>query len=157
VGFGAVSLLLQVFVPYHRYVHFLKWLTLAVFGYVAALFVLRIPWREVLRATLLPSIGSDSAYWMALVAVLGTTISPYLFFGRPPQEAEEIRRHAKESALKRKPGQAWEQFRRIAFDTRVGMVLSNVVAFSIMLATAVAFDPTRSRTGMLDAAGAASA
>lgn len=156
VGFGALSLLLELFVPYRKYVRYLKWLTLALFGYVAALFMLHIPWPEVLRATLRPSLRADSAYWMALVAVLGTTISPYLFFWQTSQEAEEIREHARESALKRKPWQALEQFRRIAFDTRVGMVLSNAVAFSIMLATAAAFAGGRDRPAMLDAAGAAS-
>jgi NRAMP (natural resistance-associated macrophage protein)-like metal ion transporter len=157
VGFGALCLLLELFVPYRRYVHYLKWLTLALFAYVAALFVLRIPWLEVLRATFVPSLRLDSSYWMALVAVLGTTISPYLFFWQTSQEAEEIRRNAKESPLKRKPWQAWEQFRRIAFDTRVGMTLSNVVAFSIILTTAVALHHGAAPPGMLDAAGAASA
>jgi NRAMP (natural resistance-associated macrophage protein)-like metal ion transporter len=157
VGFGGLCLLLEMFVPYRKYVYYLKWLTLALFGYVAALFVLRISWLEVLRATLVPSLRLDAPYWMALVAVLGTTISPYLFFWQTSQEAEEIRRHARESALTRKPWQAWQQFRRIAFDTRVGMVLSNVVAFSIILTTAVALDRGAARTEMLDAAGAASA
>jgi len=137
VAFGLFSVFLQIYLPYHRYVRYLKWLTLALFAYVGTAFVVHVPWRAVLRATFIPSITSRSDYWMALVAVLGTTISPYLFFWQASEEAEEVRTTRGESALKRKPYQAVEQFRRIAFDTRVGMAVSNGIAFFIMLTAAV--------------------
>jgi Mn2+/Fe2+ NRAMP family transporter len=84
----------------------------------------------------LPSISFEPDYLMALIAVLGTTISPYLFFWQTSQEVEEVKVNARESRLKKKPFQAFEQFRRIAFDTRVGMAFSNIVAFFIILTTA---------------------
>jgi len=134
---GGVSLLLQVFVPYRKYVHYLKWLTLVLFAYVVTAFVVHVPWATAIRATVIPSVTFTSAYWMALVAVLGTTISPYLFFWQTSQEAEDVRLNAHESPLKKRPSQALAQFRRIATDTRVGMGFSNLVAFFIILTTAV--------------------
>jgi NRAMP (natural resistance-associated macrophage protein)-like metal ion transporter len=136
IALGLASLLLQVCIPYRRYVKYLRWLSVALFAYLAAPFALHIPWLAVVRATFLPRLSRDSAQWMALVAVLGTTISPYLFFWQTSQEAEDVRLHPKEEPLKKKPGQAWEQFRRIAMDTRVGMALSNIVAFAIILTAA---------------------
>jgi NRAMP (natural resistance-associated macrophage protein)-like metal ion transporter len=136
VIFGGISLALQIWVPYRKYVGYLRWLTWSLFAYVATAFVVRIPWAVALRATIVPSASGDAGYWMALVAVLGTTISPYLFFWQTSQEAEEIRIKKAESPLKKKPWQALAQFRRIAFDTRVGMGLSNLVAFFIILTTA---------------------
>ena len=79
IFFGGVSLLLQVYVPYRIYVRYLKWLTWALFAYVLTAFVVRVPWTQALRSTLVPSVSLDPAYLMALIAVLGTTISPYLF------------------------------------------------------------------------------
>ena len=136
VSFGLVSLALQMFIPYRKYVQYLKWLTLALFAYVAAAFVIHVPWGMALRNTVFPSLSWTSDYWMALVAVLGTTISPYLFFWQTSQEVEEIRLHHDQQPLKRRPAQALKHFRRIAFDTRVGMAFSNVVAFFIILTTA---------------------
>jgi NRAMP (natural resistance-associated macrophage protein)-like metal ion transporter len=132
---GGLSLVLQVVVPYRKYVQYLKWLTLVLFAYVATAFVVHINWRAVLVNTVVPEFAHDGEYWMALVAVLGTTISPYLFFWQASQEVEEVRLH-KERSLKRKPSEAFRQFRRIAFDTRVGMAFSNMVAFFIILTTA---------------------
>jgi NRAMP (natural resistance-associated macrophage protein)-like metal ion transporter len=128
IFFGGVSLLLQVYVPYRIYVRYLKWLTWALFAYVLTAFVVRVPWTQALRSTLVPSVSLDPAYLMALIAVLGTTISPYLFFWQTSQEVEDVRINKHESLLRKKPSQAWEQFRRIAFDTRVGMAFSNIVA-----------------------------
>jgi len=130
-------LLLQVFVPYKRYVEYLKWLTLALFAYVATAFVVHVPWLAALRATVVPSLSFRSDYWMALVAVLGTTISPYLFFWQTSEEAEDVRANKGEFPLNEKPSQAVAQFQRIALDTRVGMGFSNLVAFFIILTTAV--------------------
>src|SRR5579871_3145308 len=80
VLFGAISLILQIRVRYDKYVHYLKWLTLVLFTYVATAFAVHVPWGQVLRSTVMPSFQATSGYWMGLVAVLGTTISPYLFF-----------------------------------------------------------------------------
>jgi NRAMP (natural resistance-associated macrophage protein)-like metal ion transporter len=112
--FGALSVVLQVYVPYRVYVRYLKWLTLVLFAYVAAAFVARVPWKEALWATLMPRLSLNPDYFMALVAVLGTTISPYLFFWQTSQEAEDIKVHEAESSLRRRPSQALAQFRRIA-------------------------------------------
>ena len=157
VAVGALSLLLQVFVPYRRYVRYLKWLTLALFAYVATAFVVRVPWLAALRATIVPSISWSAEYWMALVAVLGTTISPYLFFWQTSQEAEEVRINKDEFPLKRTPSQAFRQFRRIAFDTRVGMGFSNLIAFFIILTTAVTLHASGTGKGIQTAADAAKA
>jgi NRAMP (natural resistance-associated macrophage protein)-like metal ion transporter len=134
--FGAASLLLQIYGPYRKYVHYLKWLTWSLFAYVITAFVVNIPWAHALKATVIPSISSKPDYLMALIAVLGTTISPYLFFRQTSQEVEEVKVNAHKSSLKKKPFQAFEQFRRIAFDTRVGMAFSNIIGFFIILTIA---------------------
>ena len=154
---GIVSLLLQMYVPYRKYVRYLKWLTLSLFTYVLTAFVVHVPWLNALKATIVPSFSSQSEYWMALVAVLGTTISPYLFFWQASQEAEEVRVNAKEFPLKRKPSQALPQFRRIALDTRVGMAFSNLVAYFIILTTAATLFASAAGKGIHVAADAAEA
>jgi NRAMP (natural resistance-associated macrophage protein)-like metal ion transporter len=157
VAFGTITLALQIFVPYRKYVKYLKWLTLSLFAYLATVSVVRIQWMDVLRATFVPSFEWRSAYWTALVAVLGTTISPYLFFWQTSQETEELRRHKSEGPLKRTPWQALRQFRRIATDTRMGMAFSNVVAFAIILTTAVTLHHVGGANKISTAAEAASA
>jgi len=137
VIFGLFSLFLQIYVPYRKYVRYLKWLTLVLFAYVATAFVVRVPWSIALRKTIIPSVSWTTDYWMALVAVLGTTISPYLFFWQASEEAEDVRLNKGEQPLRKKPSQAFEHLRRISVDTRVGMGLSNLVAFFIILITAV--------------------
>lgn len=137
VAFGAISLALQILVPYRRYVNYLRWLTLVLFAYVATVFVVHVPWAEALPAAILPRFQHNSDYWMSLVAVLGTTLSPYLFFWQTAQEAEEVHLRSSEQPLKRKPAQAVAAFRRIAMDTRTGMAFSNIVALAIILTTAV--------------------
>src|ERR1035441_1074834 len=99
--FGLVSLFLQVFVPYSSYVKYLKWLTLSLFAYVATAFFVRISWYQVLKATLLPQISWNKDYLTGLVAVLGTTISPYLFFWQASQEVEDLKSTRGEKPLKR--------------------------------------------------------
>jgi NRAMP (natural resistance-associated macrophage protein)-like metal ion transporter len=157
VGFGFLSIFLQVYLPYRRYVRYLKWLTLALFAYVGTAFVVHVPWGAVLHATLIPAVSWTASYWMALVAVLGTTISPYLFFWQASEEAEEVRTTRNEWALKRKPHQAFAQFRRIAFDTRIGMALSNLIAFFIILTAAMTIHGNASAQGIRTAADAAKA
>jgi NRAMP (natural resistance-associated macrophage protein)-like metal ion transporter len=136
VAFGVLSVLLQVFVPYQRYVNLLKWLTLVLLAYVATVFVVRVPWAEVLRSTVWPQPAWHKEYLTTIVAVFGTTISPYLFFWQASQEVEELRSDADAQPLRRAPEQVDAQFRRIRFDTMVGMGVSNLVAFFIMLTTA---------------------
>jgi NRAMP (natural resistance-associated macrophage protein)-like metal ion transporter len=136
VLFALVSLALQIFIPFPRYAPFLKWLTLALFAYTGTLFFVHIP-LESLWQTLLPHVVFDKAYLGMLVAVLGTTISPYLFFWQASQEAEEQRAAPGEEPLREAPEQARLHFHRIKTDTRIGMMFSNLIAFCIMLTTAL--------------------
>jgi NRAMP (natural resistance-associated macrophage protein)-like metal ion transporter len=136
VAFGATSLALQIFVPYSRYVSYLKWLTTALFAYVATAIIMGQPKWAAIHATFLPSISFRDGYFTALIAVLGTTISPYLFFWQASEEVEEIAVVTQDEPLKQAPRQAPAQFQRIRFDTYLGMAFSNIVAFFIILTTA---------------------
>jgi Mn2+/Fe2+ NRAMP family transporter len=134
---GVISLLLQVFVPYTRYVYYLKFLVLSLLAYVVTAFLIHIDWPAALKATVLPPVSMfHGDYLMVVVAVLGTTISPYLFFWQASQEAEEVQVHVEEKSLKRAPSQAPKELRRIRIDTYAGMAVSNAVAFFIMLTSA---------------------
>jgi Mn2+/Fe2+ NRAMP family transporter len=157
IGFGVISLLLQIYVPYRKYVSYLKWLTWGLFAYVITAFVVHVPWGTALRASVIPKISLHSEYLMALVAVLGTTISPYLFFWQTSQEVEEVRINPEELPLKRKPSHAFAQFRRIALDTRIGMAFSNLVAFFIILTTAATLHTNFNQSHVQTAADAAKA
>jgi len=134
--FGLASLLLQVFVPYASYVKYLKWLTLSLFAYVATAFFVHVSWHQVLHDTFLPRVSWNKDELTSLIAVLGTTISPYLFFWQASQEVEEVKGNRGEKALKQAPRQAPAQLGRIRKDTYLGMALSNLVAFFIILTTA---------------------
>jgi len=135
LAFGLACVLLEVFLSYERYASVLKWTTLSLFAYVAAVFVVDAPWQTALRTTVLPHFEFDAAHAMALVAILGTTISPYLFFWQAGQEVEEQRRrHAK--PLCTSPRGAGPEFSRIRTDTLLGMGVSNVVALFIVFSTA---------------------
>jgi NRAMP (natural resistance-associated macrophage protein)-like metal ion transporter len=134
--FAVVSVLLEVFSRYARYVSILKWLTLALFAYVGVAFVVHIPWATVAYRLVVPHITLDGAYLTVVVAILGTTISPYLFFWQAEEEVEEVRENDEAKPLQRAPEQAPAEFSRIRFDTYVGMGLSNVVALFIMLTAA---------------------
>ena len=136
-GFGLLSMALQVLIPYQRYVRILKWLTLALLAYVAAALALHVPWLQVLRQSLLPTLSSQPAYLTTVVAIFGTTISPYLFFWQASQEVEDLNADPNAHALKQAPTEAGANFRRIKIDTVVGMGFSNLVAFFIMLTTAL--------------------
>jgi len=157
VIFGVLSLCLQIYIPYRRYVRYLKWLTIVLFAYVTTAFVVHVAWIAAIRATVIPSVSWKTDYWMALVAVLGTTISPYLFFWQASEEAEEVTVTAGESALKKKPFQAFKQFRRIHIDTLVGMAISNLIAFFIILTASVTIHAAGSAGGIQTAADAAKA
>ena len=139
VGFGLLSLLLQIFIPYRRYVSILKWLTFALFAYVATAFVEAIAWRDVIRHFILPRWSWRSEYITMLVAIFGTTISPYLFFWQSSQEVEELRKDGLPPIARSHapPTENARRFNSIAVDTLFGMGISNIVAFFIMLSAAV--------------------
>src|ERR1700733_3801476 len=136
VVFGVGSLAGVLLVPYSTYAKYLKWLTICLFAYVGVVFFAHVSWSAVVRATVLPHIQLTREYLTALVAVLGTTISPYLFFWQASQEVEEVRKNHGEKPLKRAPSQAQAQLGRIRVDTYLGMAFSNLVAFFIILTAA---------------------
>jgi NRAMP (natural resistance-associated macrophage protein)-like metal ion transporter len=133
VTFGLVCLVLQVFLPYQRYVRWLKWLTLALLAYVAVAFTLKLDWLEVLRGMVRPTLPENAGmheFILLIVAVFGTTISPYLFFWQAAQEMEDVSGsdpHTRDEVR--------HHLRRIKFDTITGMTFSNVIAFFIILST----------------------
>jgi Mn2+/Fe2+ NRAMP family transporter len=131
VVFGTVSVLAQIFFKYERYVAILKWLTLVLFAYVIALFMVRVPWDEAPAGLFIPKIQWNAAFLTTLVAILGTTISPYLFIWQSSQEAEEQRIDPDKKPLKKEPRKEQEEVRRIRIDTLVGMGVSNLIAIAI--------------------------
>jgi NRAMP (natural resistance-associated macrophage protein)-like metal ion transporter len=136
IVFGVVSLLLQVFLPYQRYVHYLKWLTLALLAYVAVVFTIAVPWREVIMGVVWPHVALTAQTLTVIVAVFGTTISPYLFFWQAAQEVEEINADPAEFALADAPEDAYRHLHRIKIDTYFGMGFSNLIALFIIVSTA---------------------
>ena len=135
VAFGIVCLAAEVFIPYHSYAGYLKFLTLILFAYVAAAFTVEVPWTNVVVSMLVPRLTLDRDLLLMIVAVFGTTISPYLFFWQASQEAEESRlshRHKYRSRLQ--PGE--DYFGHISTDTWIGMFVSNLIAFFIIVTTA---------------------
>ena len=135
IVFGIVSILLEVFVSYARYAAVLKWATLSLFSYFAVVLLAEVDWYAALRGTLVPHFAFTKDHVTALVAVLGTTISPYLFFWQSGQEVEEQhRRHVKPLMIS--PRSAGPELRRIRVDTLVGMAFSNLTAIVIVIATA---------------------
>jgi NRAMP (natural resistance-associated macrophage protein)-like metal ion transporter len=136
IVFGAFCAVLEVFVSYKRYVSVLRWLTLALFAYFGTVLVVRIPWGEAVRGFLIPTLAADAAFWTTVVAVLGTTISPYLFFWQAGQEVEDIRAVAERRPLVKAPEQGPDAIERIRLDTYVGMAFANLVALSIIVTTA---------------------
>ncbi|OXI28382.1 iron transporter [Burkholderia sp. AU16741] len=136
VCLGGVSVVLQVFVPYDRYARLLKWTALTLLAYVAVALIVPVNWAEVGRAIVRPHAQPTAAYLTTVVAVLGTTISPYLFFWQASQEVEELRAAPDQRPLRRMPREAPAQLRRISFDTWFGMGVSNVIGFFIVLTAA---------------------
>ncbi|WP_434111047.1 NRAMP family divalent metal transporter [Paraburkholderia caffeinilytica] len=131
------TLLLQVFVPYHRYVFFLKWLTVSLLAYAAVLFTVHVPWSEAALRTLWPHLTLNANAAAVIVGVFGTTISPYLFFWQASEEVEEMQANGGSAALVNDAGAAPTELRRIRWDTWTGMFYSDVTAYFIILATAV--------------------
>jgi Mn2+/Fe2+ NRAMP family transporter len=146
VLFGALSAALQIFVRYARYISILKWGCLALFSYVICAFVVPMAWGEVAWAVVWPPLSFKAEYLMAVVAVLGTTISPYLFFWQAGQEVEDTKEGAGARPLTRAPGQARGEFTRIRIDTYIGMAISNLVALFIVITAAA----TLNANGMTD-------
>jgi NRAMP (natural resistance-associated macrophage protein)-like metal ion transporter len=137
VGFGVLCLLLEVFLNYRSYAKFLKWLTLALLSYVAIVFTVQIPWSQVLVGAFIPRLTGGREALTMIVALFGTTISPYLFFWQTAQEVEELDANDDAHALKAAPAEAPRELRRISIDTWVGMAFSNSVAFFIIMTTAL--------------------
>ena len=135
VTFGLLCLLLQVFIPYQNYVRYLKWLTLALLAYVAVVFTIAVPWTEVATRVVWPQFTVNRESIMMIVAVFGTTISPYLFFWQAAQEMEDLR-SSHDAGEKISPEAARSHLRRIRSDTYIGMGFSNLVAFFIILSAA---------------------
>ena len=161
VGFGLISIVGQIYFSYERTVRLLKWLTLALFSYVAVILSVAVPWRQVFAESFTPwryfPLGvSLYDYASVLVAVLGTTISPYLFFWQAAQEVEDNLRRPDAEALRSHPEYAAEHLMRIKQDTYVGMLFSNGIALCIVLATAVTLNE-HGITNILTAAQAAEA
>ncbi len=138
---GSTCLLLQVFIPYHRYLPILKWLTLSLFAYVGTVFASHVDWSGVVSATLLPHISLDATYVLLVVGVFGTTISPYLFFWQAAEEVEDIADTPGRQSLIDQPAQAPTELKRLRCDTLFGMGFSNIIAFFIMLTTAATLFP----------------
>jgi Mn2+/Fe2+ NRAMP family transporter len=135
--FVFITLLLQVFIPYHRYVSFLKWLTLSLLAYAAVLFTVHVPWGQVALHTAWPTLSLNTGAATMVVALFGTTISPYLFFWQASEEVEDMRCHPGTVSLVSDPSAAGKELRRIRWDTWSGMFYSNIAAYFIILATAV--------------------
>ncbi|MBA1154992.1 divalent metal cation transporter [Microvirga mediterraneensis] len=134
-AFGLFCLMLEVFISYRRYAPYLKGLTLALFAYVAAAFSVDVPWADVFTATFIPRLSFSPDYWFLVVAILGTTISPYLFFWQAAEEVEEDKlTHSR--SFTRSPQRAQARLKEISIDTWIGMVFSNLVAFFIIVTTA---------------------
>ena len=156
VLFGLLSAGLEIFTRYARYVSVLKWLCLSLFSYVICAFVVKVPWLQVAHDVVMPPVSFTSDYVMAIVAVLGTTISPYLFFWQAEQEVEDERENKTAKPLLRAPWQARREFARIRLDTILGMLISNAIAFFIVVTTAATLH-TRGVTNINTAADAAEA
>jgi Mn2+/Fe2+ NRAMP family transporter len=135
--FVLVTLVLQIFVPYHRYVYFLKWLTLSLLSYAAILFTVHVPWGEVAIRTIWPKFALNAEAAAVIVGVFGTTISPYLFFWQASEEIEDMQEKPGAVPLACEAREAAAELRRIKWDTWSGMFFSDITAYFIILATAV--------------------
>ncbi|MBB2170268.1 divalent metal cation transporter [Gluconacetobacter aggeris] len=134
--FSAISISMQLFLQYTRYVAALKWLTLALFAYFAALACVAVDWRGLAWHLVWPGHALTSGYLTTLVAILGTTISPYLFFWQASEEVEDLHVYPQRVDLVDAPSQGRRALRRIEIDTLVGMGFSNLVALAILVTTA---------------------
>lgn len=127
---------LQIFVKYKRYVSVLRWLALSLLAYFGAALLVNVPWSEMARGLVIPTFSSTATFWTMMVAILGTTISPYLFFWQASLEVEEVKVSPVREPLVHAPHQAESALERIRLDTYVGMAISNLVAIAIITTTA---------------------
>ena len=134
--FAMICASLQIFVDYAKYVNVLKWLTLALLAYFGTVMVVKVPWEEAARGFFIPTLSTKPEFWTSVVAILGTTISPYLFFWQASQEVEEIGAVKARKPLLKAPEQGEDANERIRLDTYVGMGFSNLVSLSIMVTAA---------------------
>lgn len=153
--FALASLLLQMFIPYDRYAAILKWLTLVLLAYVALVFMVKVDWGQALHDLIVPHLETRQAV-TTMVAILGTTISPFLFFWQAAQEVEELDQVDERQPLEEAKHQAQDAFKRIRLDTFTGMAVSNIVALAIMLGTAATLH-AHGKTDIQSAADAAKA
>jgi NRAMP (natural resistance-associated macrophage protein)-like metal ion transporter len=153
VAFALISLTLQLFISYERYARYLKWLTLVLLAYVAVVFVVKVDWPEAALGLVSPRFPLTSDSLIVVVAIFGTTISPYLMFWQSSQEVEEIEQHAEAHPLKQRPAEAPRELQRIRLDTFFGMAVSNIVAIAVMISAAA----TLHAQGKTDIATAAEA
>ena len=136
IFFALLSLGLQMFIPNERYANILKWLTLVLFAHIAVLCVVKIDWMATLKGFVWPTFALNNDSFTVVVAILGTTISPYLFFWQSSQEVEEIDRKEEAKPLEEAPPQAPKELNRIELDTLAGMAVSTIVAVAIMICAA---------------------
>ncbi len=153
VGFGALCAAGQILLKHTRYVAILKWLTLSLFTYFAVLCVEHVPWGSVAKQLVLPQLSFERDFWMMVVAILGTTISPYLFFWQAAQEVEDTKAKPERQPLRHSPSQGPAALSRIRLDTLIGMGFSNLVALAIMISAGA----TLHRNGMNEISSAADA
>jgi Mn2+/Fe2+ NRAMP family transporter len=136
IAFGVACTTMQIFLKYTRYVSVLKWLAVALLAYIATLFVITVPWVDAFKGLLIPQFSARSDYWQMIVAIFGTTISPYLFFWQASQEVEDIKEIPRRQPLVKTPAQASGALDRIRLDTLIGMAFSNLVAIAIIITVA---------------------
>jgi Mn2+/Fe2+ NRAMP family transporter len=136
IFFAALSLGLQLFIPYRRYARFLMVLTFSLFAYVAILFLLPLDWKQIGQGLIGLNADLSQSAATTIVAIFGTTISPYLFFWQSAQEVEEVDQDDAQKPLLQDPKEAPEAISRIRLDTIAGMLASNLIALAIMIATA---------------------
>jgi NRAMP (natural resistance-associated macrophage protein)-like metal ion transporter len=136
IGFAVICALLPVYMSYARYVAVLKWLTAALLAYIATLAMVHVDWRLALAGMAVPTLTWDKGYWAMIVAIFGTTISPYLFFWQAQEEAEDTQEDKEREPLIQAPVQGPSALHRIGLDTVIGMGASNFVALAIVFATA---------------------
>lgn len=142
LAFGVISLGLQLFITYETYARYLKWLTLVLLAYVAVLFVANVDWMAALKGFMWPSFPLQRESFTMIVAIFGTTISPYLLFWQSSQEFEEIDNSEDEKPLRRDPTEAKSELKRIRIDTFAGMAVSIIVAIAIIISTAATLHAT---------------
>jgi Mn2+/Fe2+ NRAMP family transporter len=151
--FGVLCTLLEIFVSNERYVRLLKWLTLVLLAYFAVLLVVHVPWAEALRGLVWPNWSLSPRFWLMVLAIFGTTISPYLFFWQAAQEVEDTRLHPLRVPLRANPAQGPSALARIRLDTFIGMGFSNLVGLAILITAGA----TIHAAGVRDIASAADA